>query len=266
MSNTLNNISLISTYNYGSPRYHTILNLPTVIIPEDYVTHDAVQGTYDMNFPLYVMTNNNPPVIELVDENSNINQIKGSLAPYLSQKAYMTKQIGKQATTTIPTNTNLDSQTISYDEYLHINVNPSWCTIQNNYVSNTNSNTTITPRFLVRVLGNSILISDIYALTLASSNLGVSNTLFPVGIIVSYNNNLWINTQSTNLYPPSTANAQSDYWNNLNGITNIFNADLFFLSSNGTSYFTSVSDDSRDFNPLTEDDTLVAWNLSYYQE
>jgi hypothetical protein len=268
MTTPLNNISLIPTYTYASPRYHTILNLPTNIIPEDYISHDTVQGTYDMYFPLYVMTSNNPPSIQLIDNNNNINQILGALAPYLNTAAYTTRQIGyHNKILTNPTNSNLDTANISYDEYLHISINPCWCTIQANISNNNNNNTSnINPQFLVRILGNAPLISSIYAITLASNSLSVSTVPFPVGMIVNYNNNLWMCTASTNIYPPTMNNITiTDNWINLNSLTNVFNADVFAINENITTYYKHVTDDSRTFNPLLQDDSLVAWNVSYWE-
>lgn len=265
----LNEVNIHPDYIYASPRYHTVLNYPTILIPEDYSYNDSIYGTYDLNFPLYALNQTPIPTLNIVNQESNSVPIIGTLAPYLLKENFKQREIGRKNTTTIPTNTNLDYKKVTYNQYINIKLNPAWCVVQNYDVANINlntSNVTYQPRFIVRILGNTLLSDELYSLQLTDNGLNIYTSDFPIGLIVKYNNNLWKCVQNTSKYPPKNVDTLDNNWLNLNSRLNIFYADLFILNSNKSSYFMEVADDKRYFNPVEQDDTLVSWNLAYWEE
>jgi hypothetical protein len=267
---TITTFNTIPDYIYGSPRYHSITNYPTVLVPEDYSYIDSSQGSYDLHYPLYNLTTNPIPKLEIVDQKGNKLSIQGSLQLKLAEKNYKTVKSGKTNSTERPQNSNLQENIINYDSYISIKLNPGWCYIQEiSTKDKDNPNKLIfKPRFLIRTLGTNSVISKVHSIPLEniskSNKSNVASTAFSTGIIVSYNNLLWKCLKSTVNYPPKSYKIKVPEWQILLEDNNPFKVDLFVINGDRIEYVIEIIDTKRKFRPNTADSSLLTWNLSYY--
>jgi hypothetical protein len=262
-------------YTFASPRYRAVKNKQIELIPEDYNRYDSINGTYDKYFPLYAVDENEPPVLELVNEQGQATKMKGLMEfiPFRDKFTYREK--GKKNERVNLANSNLEYKKTFYQEHLSIKLNPGWSLIQSN-VTTVAGKAKFTPKYIIRALGNNT--STRYNLAvklpkLKSTESGYAANEFNPGTIVEYNGNLWKCLKPTKLYPPLTVATRNvgddpttEEWDNINLVTNVFNADVFIVGGQGIGYLAEINDETRQFNPNKKDgdDTLVAWNLSYY--
>ena len=262
-------LNTLDGYVYGSPRYHSIITYPSKYAPDDYLYQDSINGTYDKHFPLYTLNSNSIPILNLIDSNGVKSEVKGDLAVKLRQKSDKVRKVGRQEEfNTVPLNSNLTAKEVITDSYSTMNINPGWCVIQTKSYIEDNT-VKYQPYILTRILGNTLLSSELYAIELDEDKV-VSTEDFIPGTIVKYKENIWKCLSPTKIYPPSSFNQQSDSWFSIEARNNIFYVDIFLLSEEGSAYFIELEESDRHFNPVLEGDitedtnTLVSWNLAYY--
>lgn len=258
---TIGTVHRLSDYTFASPRYHSIINYPTVYASEDYLSHDSINGTYDKNYPLYMMTASSVPKLELVNQYGESSDMVGDINTRLYLQDSEIKTVGKQEKRTNPTNTNLEEITIKYNDYITNNLNPGWCVIQtiSRFV---NDKIEYSPLFLVRALGNTLSSMSLYSIELDESKTIATNE-FTVGTIVKYKKTVWKCVSPTRIYPPSNPLTITPHWTSLDGRLSVFYADLFVIAEN-SKYFMEIEDSNRYFSPSQQDDSLVSWNISAY--
>lgn len=269
----MSTVNLTSYYIFGSPRYNAAATFPTIMIPEDYAYYTGLNGTYDKYFPLYRLTETSEPTVELVSANADSFKIKGDLSIRVNNYKASTAEYGAiKGNAERPFNSNLEKQSVSYSYWAHTRLNAAWCVIQNKQDTSNPLNIEYIPQLLVRTLGNNAVLSDVHAIDLDSLKAGDTwkSSEFPRGMIVKYKNNIWRCKRPNRQNPPSKALSSgqtNEDWEYMNLNDNVFNADLFALTPDGTSaYIFEVKDTKRRFNPIlaNKDDDLVCWNLAYY--
>jgi hypothetical protein len=266
-------VNLTSYYIFGSPRYNVATTYPTILIPENYEYYTGLNGTYDKYFPLFKLTESSEPLLDLVSANASTSPIKGDLSIRVNNYKALTTTFGAiKGSAEKPFNSNLEKKSVSYSYWAHTRLNPAWCVIQNKQDNSDPQNIQYIPQLLVRTLGNNAVLSNIHAVDLDTLQPTTTwkSSEFPIGMIVKYKENLWRCKKATRTNPPekSLKNGQTNSeWDYLNLNDNVFNADLFALTEDGTSgYMFEVKDNHRKFNPIlaNKDNDLVCWNLSYY--
>lgn len=269
----MSTVNLTSYYIFGSPRYNAAATFSTILIPEDYSYYTGLNGTYDKYFPLYRLTESSEPTVELVSANASSSNIRGDLSMRVNNYRALTANYGAiKGNRERPFNSNLEKQSVSYSYWAHTRLNAAWCVLQNKQNNSDPQNIEHTPQLLVRALGNNAVLSDIHAIDLDSIKAESvwKSANFPRGMIVKYKNNIWRCKKANRQNPPSTALSSGqtdDNWEYMNFDDSVFHADLFAITSDGTSaYMFEIKDNKRKFNPIlaNTDNDLVCWNLAYY--
>lgn len=236
---------------YASPRYNCIANSPTSIIPNNYKMYDAVNGDYDKFYPCYTIHTNNAPQYRLIDHEGKSVEVKGDLVCYVVRDRYKGRIQGMKDDPDIPYNSTLEKQYIYQTEYGTIKLNPGWTSIQLKGIQ---------PLYLVRVLSNSKVTELVFSNVLDSKSNVIN---FPKGTIVRYKNNLYKAAVNTEGLP----DIKIDQWVKVPTDLNVFKADVFILTTGGSSYLTEVKDKKRKFNAIADPTgTLVTFNVSYYHD
>ncbi|MGL5923693.1 hypothetical protein [Chroococcidiopsis sp.] len=245
----------------GSPRYHTVKNEETVLIPADYLYQDRINGTYDKFFPCYSLDTSDVPTIELTIGLGTPKPLKGDLGTTLFRDQFKGKEVGKKEAFSSPVNSNLEYKKVFYAEHWYTKLTPGWCVIQ----TAKDVQGKETPAYLVRALGNDQVCRSIHAIDLPSSKQASPLGSFLPGMIVKYEESVWKCLKKTRSYPPRKPSKRpSVFWELVEFASNVFNADVFSMSESGSSYFTEVTDPVRTFNPKTQDDSLVLFNVAYH--
>jgi hypothetical protein len=269
----MSTVNLTSYYVFGSPRYNAATTYPTIVIPEDYTYYTGLNGTYDKYFPLYRLDESSEPLIEIVNSKGTSSALKGDLAMKLSSYNAKSATFGAiKGSQERPFNSNLEKKIISYSYWAHTRLNSAWCVIQNKQDATDIQDIKYVPQLLVRVLGNNAVLSQIHAIkldTLKADSVW-KTTDFPVGMIISYKDNVWKCKKQTKTNPPDKKlkeGQQNEFWEFMNLADNVFNADLFAITEDGsTGYMFEITDKKRKFNPIisNKNNDLVSWNLAYY--
>ena len=267
MSEIISTLYTTSYYTFSSPRYNTLYNYPTQLVPEDYSIFDAVNGTCDKYFPCYVLTSCDKPKTELVKNTGEAIENKGcfSFREHIQKAA--TKKVGKKDKPASPSN-DLAQYKIQSDLYTTVRLNAGWSVIQTKNIYENNQPVEYLPQFVVRALGNNTSIRELYVEDLDTEkvkNINSSTTNFLSGELVVYKKNIYKCIKDTLNYPPVTAGSDTEEWKYIN-FSNVFNADIFALTDTSSAYFTEVSDEERLFDPDKEDDTLICWSVAYYHQ
>lgn len=253
-----NQINTTSFYQFSSPRYNSVRSFESILIPENYHTHDSINGSYDKLFPCYSLTESDKPKTQLVLQDNQTIDLVGSFQLKEVRKNIKTKYIGKKINPDKPYNNNLDRKEVLYNLYEGMKLNTGWSVIQTRTKNNYKE-----PLFLVRCLGDTNAITAIFAIPL-DETINKFDLEVEIGTIVSYKSNIWRCIAKTKEYPPKTPVLTTNYWK-LYRTDNVFNADVFTLSRVGSNYLIKVTDQKRSFLPQKQkDDTLVVWNLAYY--
>ena len=267
-------LSYIDNYTPASPRYN-VCSEPTFVQDTDAafsnILFDKLNGTYDKFWGLYAITDSKKPTTFVVYPDNTETALKGDISYFQYRNDVRKRILGKYDNpNALLANSNLVQETLKYDEYKILQLNPGWCTIQNSGT---------TPTLIIRCLGDTSLTKTIFSSKLPAYN---SLTPFPVGMLATVTVTLKDpikNTTTTvdKLYRciVSTLNYPSDNdssWTPLSDIrNNVFIADLFNFFGSQTSYTLTVVDNKRFFSP-TEDlnldsggnSTLVSYNVSYW--
>lgn len=255
-----------SRFDYASPRYHSSLGFNGGIAADDFLAYDGINGTCDKYFPCYSLTSSPKAKTLFIDANGVSTEVKGSLEFRVDEAVKNVQVLGRKDTLPALSNSNLGRYEVDKKSQMTTNLNPGWCDIQIQTKTGTSTNDpdTYLPQFLIRVLGDNETTKYLYANKLEESKIGVSSSDFLKGEIVEYKNNLFRCVKVTKRYPPSKQES-TEYWQYLNLDRHVFHADMFVLNKNKAVFFKDVQDDKRIFNPIkNEDDTLIAWNVSYY--
>jgi hypothetical protein len=238
-----------------------VRNDPTVLIPADYIYQDQINGTYDKFFPCYSLDTSEVPKIELTIGSGSPKPLNGDLGTVVFRDQFKGKEVGKKAAFSSPTNSNLDYKKVFYTEHYYTKLTPGWCVIQTTKDAQGDE----IPAYLVRALGNDQVCRSIHAIDLPSPKQTTPLGNFLSGMIVRYEGSVWKCLKATQTYPPQKPTKRpSGFWELVEFTSNVFNADLFALSESGSSYFTEVSDPVRTFNPKTQDDSLILFNVAYH--
>lgn len=258
-------VHTLSYFTYGSPRYNAVRSYGTDKIPNDYALHDSVNGTYDKWFPLYRLTESEPPLMQLVTYEGNASTVKGDLSLRNVRDKYTSAQSGAiKKGTEAPTNSNLELKTIHYSMWDSIRLNPAWCVIQNTVDNTTPTAIKYIPTYLVRVLGNYGIAKGIHSTKISEDSKQRTDD-YAKGSLLLYKDNLWLCTKPTRTSPPDSKYSYSSEWSLYKPENNVFNADIFSLSENGSSsYMMAITDPKRKFNPLEQKSDLIMWNVAYY--
>lgn len=221
-------------------------------------------GRYDKYFPLYAITDTDDPKYILTAPTNEEKTIKGDLEPKLYRDKYKHRHLGKKEKPTGIFNSNLDFKDLYYKEWFSVKLNPAWTVLQTDGTAVTH---------LIRCLGNNYTLKNVHAFSLDDNNkLDVIAGTFPKGIVVLYKKNLWKCIKDTNKYPPTTLPTKTSpinvEWQSLATSSNVFHADIFSTGKDSNFKYTrTVTEDNRNFNPTQEkDDTLVSWNVAYFNE
>ena len=247
---TKSEVNSVAYLDFGSPRYRAAYNQSAKYIPDDYPNHDAVNGTYDAYFPLYRITSSPPPVMYLKTPNT-LSKITGELAVQEYQLNNKTAQYGAiKEDRERPANTTLESQTVSYNDWSNLPINPGWDVI----VDTT----------LVKLLGNIHTINYIHAFDL-DSYTGNPTSPLPKNAYVKYKNNVWRSLTATFSLPPEDPNEITSIWSYVPSRQNVFYAAVYSLNQGKTAFLYEEEDEDRNFNPLNDpEQNLVCWNAAYY--
>lgn len=252
-------------YTFASPRYNCIVNFPSVLVPEDYRLFDSLNGTADKYFPCYTLLQGSSPKTVLYNNLGIQTEHEGVFGFREHSKHRKSFKVGKKDNPASPSNKNLFQAKVFTDRYITTNLNPGWCVIQT-VETVVNDETVYTPNYVVRVLGNNSVTKELYAINLDDEDIEIeyTNASFVAGDIAIYKQNLFKCIKETNLFPPKQL-IDNEYWKSLN-MNNVFNADLFTLTNKTSSYVAEVGEEDRRFNPDSEDDSLICFNIAYWHE
>ena len=256
----------LSNFNWGSPRYHACANYETVHMPDNYLAYDDLNGTADKYFPLYTITDSDRPAIEEVNS-AGVAKASKNLKLYVLRSNLLKRDVGMKREPQAPYNSNMQLKTVSYVELESLALNPGWCTLQTQ-TSETIDGPAEVGAILVRVLGNSEVVEDIYAVDLDTSpysEIRQSVDTIPAGVIYKLNSTLWECVKDTKELPPEDKEEASSDWAIIETDT-VFNADVYMYTAGNIEKVYTATEDDRKFNPVEDGgDTLVCWNLSYFE-
>ena len=260
---TISTIYNTLNHGFGSPRYHALLNLETLIVPEDYSLFDSLNGTCDKYFPCYSLISSTKPVTEFIDNLGVATTIaKGPLSMRELSTNKLPAIIGRNDSPARPFNSTLARHKVFTTTLGSSLLNPGWCNIQVKEGLESGK-TTYAPQYIIRNLGNTSSIAQLYAIPIDDkAKLGAST--FYVGDITIYKNNLWRCKVETLNLPPVKPETPSQEWDNVSE-SSVFNSDVFAVTPTSSAYLMSAKDEERQFNPSTDEpESLIAWSVAYY--
>jgi len=255
-------LNIVSGYTYASPRYHTTKFASSIYADDDYQLYDVLNGTYDVYWPLYAVTESDKPSSVLINSLGDEVEVSGDLELFLLKDNYASRTIGSVGYSHPIVNTNLETREVSFSIWLQPKLNPGWSSIQT--YGDTAANHA---GFILRILSSAEIIKGCHAVKIEKKEGDVStiasSTPFPKGIILDYQDKIYRCINPNNKYP----SVSDPDWLNLDASTNIFHADFYVYTADGqTAYFDSFADASRRFTPKENDEDLVSWNLSAWYE
>lgn len=244
-------------YIHANPNYNTVNNYETIIIPENYLYINSINGTYDKYFPLYALNTNSNLATELIDKDNNSTTLEGYLGVRPVNTKHKERYIGNKFT---GDNEKIQQKKVTYTKNILPTVVPALSHIQL-----TDSDNPV-PQYLIKILGNYYIAKE-YGATKLSSKTVYSTQEFKVGDLIVYNNVLWECKNNTLSYPPETAAQSNNDWKLPDiDLRNIFNAQVFAITGNTCVYIKQVKDLNRNFNTTTlQNNDLVCWNISYWE-
>lgn len=271
---TENLLNQNTEYLFSSPRYNTLRNQTTNLIPEDYGYYDSINGTYDLYYPCYSLDENDVPKMKLINQYGNETIITtGDIDIFVFKGKHEGKQVGKVENPANPHNSTLEKKKVYYTQYMFNKLNPGWSILQTRPTKNSNNKEEYSPFLLVRLLGTKEVCNQIFSIDLDDKTIKSGHVPFKIGVIVKYKEsdninetkyNIWKCIADTKELPPRKADITNSSWKLCDYTFNVFNADIFALGENKINYFTEINNADRKFHPDKEDETLICWNASYF--
>lgn len=246
-------VHLLPDYEYASPRYHAFKPETYKYLEDDYSHYDSLNGTYDLFWPCFTITETSEPYLALVKINGEEVKLTGDLGAKKLAEDFATRNIGSRNGKSVFINKNLENKNIDYTQWMHPKLNPGWTNIQplstvdNEFVG-----------YLIRSLARTDTTEAYLSVDLKLKDF-IPTENFAKGIIIKYKDKLYRAETETATLPPGSN------WSELAGESNVFQADVYALASDGKSnYIGVIKDKKRKFNPTENgfDTNLVSWNIS----